>query len=122
LDDFVERRKHPRIPVRWPITIITEDGTIEGESRNITVAGIFVHCPKQLRTNEIHQLIINIPKQQSILVKGQVMWSNFGGKDRDSDFRGMGFCFIKISDEDRQLLTDVISKYAKPEGKAEPPA
>lgn len=113
LADGIEKRRHPRIPVRWPVTIITEKGTIEGESRNITVAGVFVHCQEEIHENEVHQIIIKIPKQESILVKGEVVWSNFDSMEETSSYRGMGFSFIKISDEDRVILSDVISRYIK---------
>lgn len=109
----IEKRKHPRIPVRWPVTIITEKGTIEGESRNITIAGVFVHCQEEIHEDEVHQMIIKIPKQESILVKGRVVWSNFDSMEEANTYRGMGFSFIKISDEDRMVLADVISRHAK---------
>ena len=118
--DGNEKRRHPRIPVRWPVTIITEKGTIEGESRNITVAGVFVHCQEEIHENEVHQMIIKIPKQESILVKGLVVWSNFDSMEETSTFRGMGFSFIKISDDDRMILADVISRHAKSSGNGEP--
>ena len=111
--DGIEKRRHPRIPVRWPITIITDKGTIEGESRNITIAGVFVHCQEELHEGEIYQMIINMPKRESILVKGKVVWSNFDSMEETSSYRGMGFSFIKISDEDRVVLADVISRHAK---------
>jgi hypothetical protein len=106
--------------VRWPVTIITEEGTIEGESRNITVAGVFVHCQEEIHENEVHQLIIKIPKQESILVKGQVAWSNFDSMEETSSYRGMGFSFIKISDDDRVILADVISRYTESPKKDDP--
>jgi hypothetical protein len=121
LADGIEKRKHPRIPVRWPVTIITEKGTIEGESRNITVAGVFIHCQEEIHENEVHQIIIKIPKQESILVKGRVVWSNFDSMEETSIFRGMGFSFIKISDDDRVILADVISRHAKSPKPGKPP-
>lgn len=118
--DGIEKRRHPRIPVRWPVTIITEQGTIEGESRNITVAGVFVHCQEEIHENEVHQMIIKIPKQESILVKGRVVWSNFDSMEETNNYRGMGFSFIKISDDDRMVLADVISRHTKPPKNGEP--
>ena len=112
LTNETERRKHPRIPVRWPITIITKKGTVEGESRNITVAGIFVHCLEALHKDEDYQMIIKIPEKESLLVKGRVAWSNFENMDLNASYVGMGFCFIKISEEDRSVLGDMISRYA----------
>ena len=118
--DGSEKRRHPRIPVRWPVTIITEEGTIEGESRNITVAGVFVHCQEEIHENEVHQLIIKIPKQESILVKGRVAWSNFDSMEETGNYRGMGFSFIEISEDDRVILADVITRYAESPKKDEP--
>jgi hypothetical protein len=112
LTDNTERRQYPRIPVRWPVTIITKQGIIEGESRNITVAGLFVHCLEELKKNEAYQMIIRIPEKETLLLKGQVVWSNFENVDFNASYVGMGFCFIKVSKEDRDLLGDVISRYA----------
>jgi Tfp pilus assembly protein PilZ len=120
LADGIEKRRHPRIPVRWPVTIITDKGEIKGESRNITVAGIFVHCQEEIHENEVHQMIITIPKQEAILVKGRVVWSNFDSMEESNTYRGMGFSFIKISDDDRVVLAEVISRHAKSPKKSEP--
>lgn len=113
MTDGIEKRRHPRIPVRWPVTIITDKGTIEGESRNITIAGVFIHCQEEIHENEVHQIIIKIPKQEAILVKGQVVWSNFDSMEETNTYLGMGFSFIKISEDDRMVLADVISRHSK---------
>ena len=112
MKEHTEKREHPRIPVRWPITIISKEGSIEGESRNITVAGVFVHCLEKLEKNEEYQMIIKIPEKESLLLNGRVVWSNFENVDFNASYVGMGFCFIKISKEDRSVLGEVISRYA----------
>ncbi len=112
MTDDTEKRQYPRIPVRWPITIISKTGSIEGESRNITVAGVFVHCLEKLEKNEEYQMIIKIPEKESLLLNGRVVWSNFENMDFNASYVGMGFCFIKISKEDRGVLSEVISRYA----------
>jgi hypothetical protein len=48
-----KRRKSPRSKARWPITIITSDNIIAGESRNITANGIFTHCKEKLHEKEV---------------------------------------------------------------------
>ena len=112
MTDDAEKRQHPRIPVRWPITIITEQGSIEGESRNITVAGLFVHCLEKLEKNKDYQMIVKIPEKESLLLNGRVVWSNFENMDFNASYVGMGFCFIKIFKEDLDVLGDMISRYA----------
>lgn len=109
--DPSERRNAPRINVNWPVTLITSEGTIEGESRNITPSGVFIHCKKRLPENEVYQMIIKLPNGKQIVVKGQMMWSNLNGRESAGAFVDMGFCFIKMTDQDQKVLRSVISLF-----------
>jgi hypothetical protein len=110
LSGFVEKRKLPRIEVRWPVTMITEKGSVEGEARNITIEGVFIHCAEKLSLNETYRLVIR-PAGEQIEVMGKLLWSNLeSAADRDS-LPGMGFCFVKVGDGDRELLREAIQKY-----------
>ena len=111
--DPSEKRKAPRINVNWPITIITSQGTIEGESRNITPSGIFIHCKKKLPEDEVYQMIIKLPNGKQIIVRGQMMWSNLNGREDTGSLVDMGFSFIKMSDEDQKVLRTVISVFGE---------
>jgi hypothetical protein len=102
-----ERRKHPRIKAKWPVTIITDQSSFLGESINITDSGLFIRCGEQLHENEICQLIIGIPNRDPIVVKGQMIWWNLGGAAHKGHLSGMGFSFIKISKEDRQFFNEM---------------
>ena len=42
LSGVIEKRKSPRTEVRWPVTIMTKTGAVEGEARNISVEGVFI--------------------------------------------------------------------------------
>ena len=83
----------------------------KGESRNITVSGIFVHCAETLRKDKIYQMILDIPRQNPLLVKGRVIWSNLDGLDPNSTLPGMGFFFIQLSEADKKFLIDLISAH-----------
>lgn len=111
--DPSERRKAPRINVNWPVTLITSQGTIEGESRNITPSGVFIHCKKKLPEGEVYQMIIKLPNGKQIIVKGQMMWSNLNGREDTGALVDMGFSFIKMSDEDQKVLRTVISLFGE---------
>jgi len=113
LVDPSERRKVPRINVNWPITIITGQGTIEGETRNITPSGVFIHCKTKLPEGELYQMIIKLPNGKQIIVKGQMMWSNLNGREETGALVNMGFSFIKISDQDQSALKTVISFFGE---------
>jgi hypothetical protein len=112
LSDFVEKRKLPRIEVRWPVTMITEKGSVEGEARNITVEGVFIHCEQRLSVNETYRMLIK-PAGEEIAVMGKLIWSNLdSAADRDT-LPGMGFCFVKVSEGDRDLPREAIQRYSK---------
>ena len=115
--DPIEKRKAPRINVNWPITIITSRGTIEGESRNITPSGVFIHCKTKLPEDEVYQMIIKLPNGKQIIVKGQMMWSNLNGREDTGALVDMGFSFIKMSDEDQKVLRTVISLFGEGGGR-----
>ena len=111
--DPSDRRQMPRINVNWPITIITSQGTIEGESRNITLSGVFIHCKTKLPEDEVYQILIKLPNEKQIVVKGQMMWSNLNGRQDTGVLVDMGFSFIRMSDEDQEVLRSVISLFGE---------
>lgn len=104
----IERREHTRIKVRWPITVVTDDITIEGETRDITAVGMFINCKKPLELNETYRISVIPPNQQSIELTCKVLWSNLYSTDGENTY-GMGFCFVRVSDEDSHLLSNVLS-------------
>jgi hypothetical protein len=108
-----ERREKSRIYVTWPVTVITEQGTIEGESVNITPSGVFVRSKLVLKENETYQIIIKLPNQKQVLLKGKLVWSNLNGEERSEAFADMGFSFVKVEDQDQRLLRAMISLYGE---------
>ena len=107
----MEKRRQHRYKIRWPITIFTQKGPIEGESRNITGSGIFIHCQEKLSQDEIYRMVIRFPQRDPVEVKGRLVWSNLEGVDSSSALAGMGFSFVKFSDEDRHRLQSAGSPY-----------
>jgi hypothetical protein len=106
----LERKdKVTRIEVRWPITVLTDEDSIEGETRNITAAGMFIRCQEPLRVNETYRISIRPPDRQAIELTCKVMWSNLYGIDGQDTAYAMGFYFVKVSDEDQHFLSDTIS-------------
>jgi hypothetical protein len=109
-----EKSGHSRIPVEWPVTIVTNQTLIKGETKIVTDAGFFLHCEEKLSRNGFYQIILRPPNQNPVLTKGQLIWSNFEIAVRRGIVSGMGFYFAKIADGDRHVLQEAISDALKP--------
>ena len=106
-----DRRNLPRIEVNWPITIFTDEGDVEGESKNITSDGLYICCDKPLPLNHVFSISIRPPHHQAIGVTGKIIWSDLYGIDAGDDIFGVGVCLVEISGDDRKYLKDLISIY-----------
>jgi len=109
LSGFIEKRRLPRIEVRWPVVMETNKGLVKGQARNIAVDGVYIHFNDPMvepALNEPFRLVIDTP-QGKIGVVGKAVWSNL---DILAD---LGFCFVDFSEKDRELLWKAIQMYAK---------
>jgi hypothetical protein len=98
LAKYTEKAKHLKIKSKWPITIVTEQGGIDGELRMVTDAGIFIHCDKPLRNNETYRIVIRPSPKLSVELKGKLILSNPDSNDYRSNLSGMTLSFVKISE------------------------
>jgi hypothetical protein len=107
MEDFVERRKLPRMSVSWPVTLYTAAGEVEGVTRDLTPTGAYVQCKERLKLHEECWLQIGVP-HRSLMLKGKVIWSNLVIDESGTDVSHAGFSFIHIESEDRRVLRDAI--------------
>jgi hypothetical protein len=102
----------PRVKVKWPVTVKTEKGSMEGVTLDLGTDGAFVSCAKPLRLNDVFDMVITAP-EQAIEVKAEVIWSNIYGPDDDITPRGMGVRFLKISGKDRRAIAKAALEHLK---------
>ena len=103
-----------RIKIKWPVTVKTAEGSMDGVTLDLGPDGAFVLCANPLRLNEVFDLVINAP-DQPIEAKAEVIWSNIYGPDDDITPRGMGVRFIEISGEHRRVIAKVTLQHLKSE-------
>jgi len=96
-------RGGPRVKVKWPVTVATEKGSMEGVTLDLGTDGAFVSCANPLRLNEVCNMVITAP-DQTIEVKAEVIMSNIYGPDDHITPRGMGVRFLEISGKDRKAI------------------
>jgi len=108
-----ERRQYLRAKVSWPITIKTEEETLERVTYNISPIGAFIRGLSPLELHEVVDMIISAPDLQ-IEVKARVVWTSNQVPPEEDMPRGMGVEFINISDEHRELISSLVTADAEP--------
>ena len=101
-------RQHRRARVGLPVTIKTEEETLERVTYNISPDGAFIRGLSPLELHEVIDMIISGPGRR-IAVRARVVWSSTQVPPEQDMPRGMGVEFIKISEEDRKFISSFIS-------------
>ena len=109
-----ERRQHLRAKVSWPVTIKTEEETLERVTYNISPIGAFICGLSPLELHEVVDMIISAPELQ-IEVKARVVWTSNQVPPEEYMPRGMGVEFVKISDDDQETITSFLSEFSEAE-------
>jgi len=108
-----ERRQYLRAKVSWPVTIRTEEETLERVTYNISPIGAFICGLSPLELHEVVDMIISAPDNR-ITVKARVVWSSNQIPPEEDMPRGMGVEFINISDEHRELICSLVAADTEP--------
>ncbi len=111
---WVEKREDSRVKVKWPVTIETAEGPLNGEIINISIGGAFICCQELSRSKETFRLTINPPDHQAISATVSVTWSNLNVPESEVVNRGMGIRFLGISEEDRRFISEAVANSSEP--------
>lgn len=106
-----EKRKDVRVEVKWPVTMETAGGSLNGETKNVSIGGAFICCQKPLSLKETFRLSMNPTNHQPVTVTAEVLWSNSNVPESEIVNRGMGVRFLGISNEDRQFISEVLADH-----------
>jgi len=105
----IERRQHPRVLVNWPAVVETPQGSVEGETKDISVDGLFIFCAKEPEIKGNFPILLEVSEQRTISIVGAKIWSGTFNIDNRKVF-GMGIQFIRISPEDREYIAGLVEK------------
>ena len=102
-----ERREYSRVEVSWPVSVLTAQGIIDGEVRNISFGGACIKCQELPNPDEALDLNILIPEQDysSVSANAEVVWSKTDDTNTSSPPSQLGIRFLDISDEDLRLIS-----------------
>ncbi len=97
-----ERREFQRAEIDWPVNVKSEQESIEAKLKNIGVGGAFIDCDQISEPGERVTVTIFIPNHGPMEIIAEVVWTCMAFP------RGIGVQFVKISEEDSQLLSEAI--------------
>jgi len=100
----VEKRKHPRTDVNWPVSMETSMGIVSAEVKNISLGGAFIGCTKPLPMGEVFHMTMTGPDNEPVSATAEVVWSNANLSEDKVVNRGMGIRFLKMSDKHIQIV------------------
>ncbi len=104
----IERQEHAEKELQWPITILAEQGTIEGITIDVSDDGILIRCEEPLLLKETYRMSILPPNHEAIGVIAKVISSEFYGMGEDNATFGMGVCQVQVPDEDLRFLNELV--------------
>ena len=102
-------REYARAKVTWPLSILTVQGPLEGEVRDISLTGALIHCRELPDPDRPIPMAIEIPEQQySIFATGEMIRLDIEGVETDQPTFLLGIRFAEISDDDLGFLSQKI--------------
>lgn len=99
------------LEVRWPVTLVTAQGHIEGEAHAITSRGMLVSCLQAPPMEGSFQVLVKVPNRQTLSAIGKSVWTSIAGVDKGVVRLGTEIEFSSISEGDRQFLHGIITKH-----------
>ncbi len=104
MGDSSDRREQTRVAVRWPVSVESADGAIEGQTANISPVGAYIQCPSTPGPGEVVPVTISPPDHTPIRVMAEVIWV------ATAPPLGMGVSFAEISRGDESYLCEVVRR------------
>jgi hypothetical protein len=107
-----EKRQHARVNVSWPLTIRGFPGAMRGKMKNVSAGGAFICGANFLKHGEIFSVKID---KGSVSDRGMALLARVIrlGVHCVDDIKypyGVAVEFVRISDDDRQMLCTFISQ------------
>lgn len=108
----IEKRRHPRSQIIWPVTLIGLHGFASGVTRNLSLAGTLVYCSEMPDADENLSLVLKPNEHQNISAAAEMVWFNTHNSNNHK-MHAMGVCFTHIPHPGRQLLSAMVCNQLK---------
>ena len=103
--EAAERRKYPRVKTRWPVTVITRDGLVQGETKNIGIGGGLISCDHPLSLHEKICIILQVPNHEPVAVNTIVVRSNVTRQYKQKTLPDVALYYVDLTEQQQQVLS-----------------
>jgi len=111
MNNKIDKRLHPRIPLNWPVFLTTSQGAIEGRTTNISLGGmaVILLADAPQKENEI-EAVLKMPPNLEIQLGCEMIWSD-NISTNGSVYKIIGVSFAKTSATKIEIIDSMISEY-----------
>lgn len=104
---------YPAVNARYPVTIITAEGHVYGETQLINNRGALIRCQRPPRVHEAATISIEISPNETLMAEAEVVRLEFYELDNHEEIspQGMVVRFTNLSTIGRQRLSSMITKH-----------
>ena len=104
---------YPAIKVRYPVTLLTAEGHVQGVTQLINNRGALIRCHHPPRLHEAATLSIDISENETLMVEAEVVRLDFYEADQNDQVapQGMVVRFTRLSTVGRKRLRNLIAKH-----------
>jgi len=107
----IEKRRHPRIPLLWPVILMSPNGPILGTIKNISVSGALIFCSEPIENENEFLIILRASKSREMPITCKKVWSD-NMSVGNSDSNAIGFIFTKISSSIQNFIASLVAEYS----------
>jgi len=118
-----EKRKYPRIRVKYKITIVCEGKVLFGTpedfvfhtfTENLSEAGVMVNLEQQLSDAAIVKMRLFVTKDVPFECKGSIAWTKkVNPENTKPDIFATGIRFIELDYDEQEKIGDLVKSFIK---------
>jgi hypothetical protein len=97
-----------RTQLKRPALIEKDAGVIKVSVKELTSSGAFITCPRPFPLGESFAIHILLNDRKPHRFQAEVIWNNQNVIEEEIVVRGMRVRFLKLSEDERKMIQDII--------------
>ena len=98
-----------RVQLQCPALIETAGGIMKVGIKELTTSGAFITCPRPFPVGKSFPIQIKLSRRTAHRFQAEVIWNNQNVIEEEIVVRGMKVRFLKLNENERQMIHDTIA-------------